>query len=256
MEIAPTTLIILSLTLFALGVGSGVFGLGVGIVAAPVLSFFLRAQFPDIAALTLVLNAFTCAMVVAVLAPVRLVAWKHALGLGLIAAIFAPVAIWADRAVPFFVTWYVYLGAVLFLVMHLLRPPRGHELAHVNWKVLYTGSPLAALVGGFTGIGPGFAYAPGLVVAGMDVRHAAGTAAAASIFPSLTALIPLRGQLGFTAAPATLLIPLAAAVIGSAVGAMYSARKNISLHWQRVFAGFVAVLALVHFCTLGARFLG
>lgn len=256
MEIAPTTLLALSLALFAVGVGSGIFGLGVGIVAAPVLSFFLRAQFPNIAPLTLLLNAATCAVVAAVLTPARLVTWKHALGLGLIAAMFAPLAMWADMVVPFFVTWYVYLGAVMFLVMHLLRPPRGHELSHVNWKVLYAGSPLAALAGGFTGIGPGFAFSPGLVVAGMDVRHAAGTAAAASILPSLTALIPLRGHLGFVGAPAGLLIPFAAAVGGSAVGAMYSARKNISLHWQRVFAGGVALLALAHFCTLAAQFSG
>lgn len=256
MEIASTTLLVLSLALFALGVGSGVFGVGVGIVAAPVLSFFLRDQFPNLVPLTLLLNAVTCAVVAVVLTPARLVNWKHALGLGLIAAVFAPLATWADIAVPFFVTWYVYLGAVMFLVMHLLRPPRGHGLSHVNWKVLYVGSPLAALAGGFTGVGPGFVFAPGLVVAGMDVRHAAGTAAAASILPSLTALIPLRGQLGFTGAPATLLIPIAAAVIGSAVGAMYSARRNISLHWQRVFAGFVAVLALAHFYTLAARFSG
>jgi hypothetical protein len=36
MDIAPTTLLLLTVCLFALGAGTGVFGLGIGVVAAPV----------------------------------------------------------------------------------------------------------------------------------------------------------------------------------------------------------------------------
>jgi hypothetical protein len=61
----------------------------------------------------------------------------------------------------------------------------------------------------------------------------------------------LHGQLGITDAPPSLLIPIAAAIIGTALGALFSARQNISLHWHRVFAGVVGVLALVHYFTLG-----
>ncbi|HEY0946971.1 MAG TPA: TSUP family transporter [Opitutaceae bacterium] len=242
---------ILALALAILGWAAGVFGLGLGVVSAPVLTLVLRETVSDLPVISLTLNALSCVVIVAVLAPARLISWKHAIGLSAVAGVVAPFAAWADRSVPSFITAYAYLAAVLFLVLHFLRPPRGHALPHINWTVLYFGAAPAGLVGGFTGIGPGFALMPGLVVAGMDVRHAAATAAAASIIPSLTALIPLPCGTAFSQFSPIALLPLGAALVGVAMGARYTFVQTVSLRWQRVFAGFVAVLAIAQFFSLG-----
>lgn len=249
MEISAAMLVVLAILVMLLAMPSGALGLGVAVVAAPILSFFWFHNTAVVIPASLVLNAVACAVVSGIFARRGLVAWKHALALGAIAAVLAPFGSMAARAVPAYLTWYVYLGAILFLVGHLLRPPRGHALPHVNWTILYLGSIPAGLVGGMTGIGPAFALMPGLVVAGMDVRHAAGTAALASILPSLTALVPYWPEaVGLPLKPVLILFIATAA--GSAVGATYASRSSVPLGWQKVFAGFVTALAVAHFCTL------
>lgn len=248
MDLPATMLLVLCVAVMALGAGTGALGLGIAVVAAPTLSLLFHHDMTMVVPLSLALNAATCIAATATFAPRHLAAWRHALGLGAIAAVFAPIGAAASRAVPDYVTWYVYLGAVLFLVGHLLRPARVGALPAVNWAMLFLTAVPAGLVGGFVGIGPGFAFVPMLVVAGMDMRHAAGAAALASILPSLTSLIPMWPTTSWNSI-LTLSLTVAA-MIGTVVGASYASRRGVALRWQRAFAGFVAVFALVYLFTI------
>ena len=248
MDMPTITLLGFCVAVAVFGVGTGRLGLGIAVLAAPALSLILHHNMAVVLPLSLALNAATCVTAAVFFAPHNRSTWRHALDLTAITAVLSPFGAYASRSVPDYVIWYVYLGAMLFLVGHLLRPPRGHALPRVNWVILYLGAVPAGLVGGFTGIGPGFALMPGLVVAGMDPRQAAGTAALAGILPSLTALIPLwTGPTWDSASPIPMFV---AAIVGTTVGAWFTLRFDVGLRWQRAFAGFIAVFALVHFFTI------
>ena len=80
--------------LFALSVASGMLGLGVAFAAVPFRGFFLLDLVHQVQPLSLFLNGVTALFAAFGFARSRLVEWRPAILLTIVAAIMAPVGSW------------------------------------------------------------------------------------------------------------------------------------------------------------------
>jgi len=231
--------------LFGLSFLSGMLGLGVAFVAIPVLGLFGYDLINVIQPWALLLNGLTAISAAIGFWRAGMVDRRGALALVVITTVGAPLGVWLLQFASTDLVWWLYVGVLIFLALRMLLPKGASTevVAEISdgarIKAGITAVPISVFAG-FLGVGPGFLLMPTLTIVGYSARLAAATNSVAVTLPSFSAFASHLGTAqfdwGLVAATSV------AAVIGSALGARFTAAKVKSVTLSRVFA--VALVAL------------
>ena len=151
----------------------------------------------------------------------KLVLWKVAIPILIVATALSPLGAWVSQGLPRDVLLWGFVGFLLFAaLMMLFYKPREREVEQSRGKQLAFGVSIGAFAGffgGLLGVGGGNFIVPVLVWLGINPKKASATTSFIVIFSSLSGFLghaSLVGMsyslLGFTA-------------VGSAVGAVVGA---------------------------------
>ncbi len=239
--------IVISIILFVLSFVAGMMGLGVAFIATPVLGLFGFELKHVIMPWSLWLNGITAISTAVALARAKLVDWRTAVPLLIIATIVAPIGVWLLQFVSTNVIWWIYVGVLFFLAYRMAFPPQmddAHPPAIPDPTRVKAGGAAAGIgvFAGFLGVGPGFLMLPTLVVLGYTARIAAATTAVIVTLPSFSAFARHLelAQFDWT----MLIVTSIVAVIGAQLGARFMAKRVKSLILTRMFAVALVFLAV------------
>ena len=151
----------------------------------------------------------------------RLVLWKVAIPILVVAAALSPLGAWVSQGLPRDVLLWGFVGFLLFAaLMMLFYKPRERRVEQSRGRQLAYGVAIggfAGFLGGLLGVGGGNFIVPVLVWLGINPKKASATTSFIVIFSSLSGFLGHAtigsmsyGLLGFTA-------------VGSALGAMVGA---------------------------------
>ena len=151
----------------------------------------------------------------------KLVLWKVAIPILIVATALSPVGAWVSQDLPRNVLLWGFVGFLLFAaLMMLFYKPRERELEQSRGKQLVYGvgiGAFAGFLGGMLGVGGGNFIVPVLVWLGINPKKASATTSFIVIFSSLS------GFLGHATIGAMNYSLLGFTAVGSAVGAMAGA---------------------------------
>lgn len=233
--------------LFGLSFLSGMLGLGVAFVAIPVLGLFGFELIHVIQPWALLLNGLTAIAAAAGFWRAGMVDRRGALALVVITTIGAPIGVWLLQFATADFVWWVYVGVLIFLAARMWwsRRPASERLADITdsarVKAGVASAPISVFAG-FLGVGPGFLLMPTLTMVGYSARLAAATTAVAVTLPSFSAFASHLGSAQFDWG--LVVATSIAAVVGSALGARFTAARVKSATLVRLFALALAVLAV------------
>lgn len=241
---------ILAAAILFLSVVSGMLGIGVALVAVPVLSLSLPDLVNQVHPVSLLLNGITALFAAFGFARARLIELRRGIPLAVVASIAAPLGAALARTIPEGIIWLLYFAAVIFLLARLLMPmphPHGDPAAVRYARVLWLAFP-ASMLSGLIGVGPGFLLVPLMLHYGIDIKRAAGLNALAVTPASFLAAVP---HLGHMTLPAGFLLPLlAAGGLGGIAGAWLASYRVSPRALKTVFFLVVAVTAVYRALTL------
>ena len=151
----------------------------------------------------------------------KLVLWKVAIPILVVATALSPLGAWVSQGLPRDVLLWGFVGFLLFAaLMMLFYKTRGREVEQSRGRQLGYGVAIggfAGFLGGLLGVGGGNFIVPVLVWLGINPKKASATTSFIVIFSSLSGFLGHAtigsmsyGLLGFTA-------------VGSALGAMVGA---------------------------------
>ena len=151
----------------------------------------------------------------------KLVLWKVAIPILVVATALSPLGAWVSQGLPRDVLLWGFVGFLLFAaLMMLFHKPRAREVEQSRGRQLGYGVAIggfAGFLGGLLGVGGGNFIVPVLVWLGINPKKASATTSFIVIFSSLSGFLghatigsTSYGLLGFTA-------------VGSALGAMVGA---------------------------------
>ncbi len=233
--------------LFGLSFLSGMLGLGVAFVAIPVLGLFGYDLLHVIQPWALLLNGLTAIGAAVGFWRAGLVDRRGALILVIITTIGAPLGVWLLQFATVDLVWWLYVGVLVFLAIRMLLPKgqATEDLRQINDSARIKAGAAAvpiSVFAGFLGVGPGFLLMPTLTMVGYSARLAAATNSVAVTLPSFSAFASHLGSArfdwGLVAATSV------AAVIGSTLGARFTAARVKSATLSRVFALALTALAI------------
>ncbi len=177
----------------------------------------------------------------------KMVDWRTAIPLLIIATVVAPIGVWLLQFVPTNIVWWIYVGVLIFLAYRMAFPPKMDDSVKpvITDRTRAKGGIFTSLIGifaGFLGVGPGFLLMPTLVMLGYTARLAAATNSVIVTLPSFSAFASHLGSAQFD----WLMLGLTSitAVIGAWLGAKFMAKRVKSMTLSRVFAAALALLAL------------
>lgn len=236
--------------IFTLSIISGALGIGVALVAVPVLSLSLTDLVNQVHPVSLLLNGVTALFAAIGFARAGLIDWRLGARLLAVTIIATPLGAVAARMVPEVVIWILYFAAVIFLLGRLLMPmaaPDGHTSAADFSPVLWLSFP-ASFLSGLIGVGPGFLLVPLMLHYGIGIRKAAGLNAIAVTPASFLAAWP---HLGHMSLPPGFLLPLlAVGSLGGIIGAWLASHRLSSATLKGIFFFIVAGTAAYRALTL------
>lgn len=179
----------------------------------------------------------------------KLVLWKVAVPILVVATALSPVGAWVSQGLPRDVLLWGLIGFLLFAaLMMLFYKPRERKVEQSRGRQLVYGASIggfAGFLGGLLGVGGGNFIVPVLVWLGINPKKASATTSFIVIFSSLSGFLGhvtlgsmSYGLLGFTA-------------VGSALGAMVGAwlmtdklsREHVKLIIGIVLLGIAAKMA-------------
>jgi hypothetical protein len=239
--------LIIPALLFALSFLAGMMGLGVAFILTPVLGLFAFDLKHVIMPWSLWLNGLTALAGAITYARAKMVDWRTAIPLLIIATLVAPIGVWLLQFVPTNVVWWIYVAVLIFLAYRMAFPPKMDDSVKpvITDRTRVKGGVFTSLIGifaGFLGVGPGFLLMPTLVMLGYTARLAAATNSVIVTLPSFSAF---AGHLGSAQFDWWMLgLTSLTAVIGAWLGAKFMAKRVKSLTLSRVFAAALALLAL------------
>ena len=240
-------LALLTPLLFGLSFLSGMLGLGVAFIAIPVLGLFGYDLFHVIQPWALLLNGLTAIGAAVSFWRAGMVDRRGALLLVIITTIGAPVGVWLLQFATVDLVWWLYVVVLVFLAIRMLMPPRTSteivaEITDASRAKAGVAAVPISVSAGFLGVGPGFLLMPTLALVGYSARLAAATNSVAVTLPSFSAFAAHLGtaHVRLAAVAATSV----AAVIGSTLGARFTAAHVKSVTLSRVFAAALIALAV------------
>lgn len=212
------TVLIASLLVFLFTTVLTIAGVGAAFIVIPTF-YWLGIPLTEAMAIGLLLNAISMTFASANYIRYKLVLFRTAVPIILLAVVFSPLGAWSTR---FFPKNVLILLFVLFLVfaasmMLFYKPKKKEEGQASSGKELRTGIGLgigAGYLGGLLGVGGGNFIVPALVWLGIDPKKASATTAFIVVFASLS------GFFGHAAMGSVNWNLLAFAAVGSIAGAL------------------------------------
>jgi hypothetical protein len=185
-------------------------GVGAAFVLIPVF-LALGIEVHTAMATALLLNAVAMAVASINFIRKRLVVWKVALPMVLVASAISPLGAWVSQGLDRTVLLWLFVGFLVFAALSMLfYTPRPREAQGGGGTLFGVGlgvGGLAGFLGGLLGVGGGNIIVPALVALGFDPKKASASTSFVVIFSSLTGFlghISLAGVsyalLGWTAA--------------------------------------------------------
>ena len=172
-------------------------------------------------ATALLLNAIAMSFASYRFVRARLVLWKVAIPILVVATALSPVGAWVSQGLPRDVLLWGFVGFLLFAaLMMLFYKPREQEVEQSRGRQLVFGvgiGAFAGFLGGLLGVGGGNFIVPVLVWLGINPKKASATTSFVVIFSSFS------GFLGHASLGTMSYSLLGFTAVGSAVGAMVGA---------------------------------
>lgn len=172
-------------------------------------------------ATALLLNAIAMSFASVRYVRARLVLWKVAIPILVVAAALSPLGAWVSQGLPRNVLLWGFVGFLLFAaLMMLFYRPREREVERSRGRQLMGGTAIggfAGFMGGLLGVGGGNFIVPVLVWLGVNPKKASATTSFIVIFSSLS------GFLGHATIGSMSYGLLGLTAVGSALGAVVGA---------------------------------
>ena len=218
-----TTYLIAALVTLAFTIVLTVAGLGAAFILVPVY-LALGVEMHSAQATALLLNAIAMAFACARFIPAKLVDFRIAVPIVIVATILSPLGAYTSSFVPVTTLKWMFIGFLVFAgAMMLFYKPKPHEVAGRGEIVGVGVGGAAGFLGGMLGVGGGNFVVPALVWLGLDAKRAAGTTAFVVVFASFAGFL---GQASVATIDTTLLAWTAvASIIGALIGSWLMHRK-------------------------------
>jgi uncharacterized protein len=191
-------------------------GVGAAFILIPVF-LALGIEVHTAMATALLLNAVAMSVASVKFVRSRLVVWKVAIPILIIASLLSPVGAWVSQGLDRQVLLWLFVGFLVFAAaMMLLYTPKVRETTASMGALVGVGmgvGSVAGFLGGLLGVGGGNIVVPALVALGFDPKKASATTSFVVIFSSLTGFLGHASMAGMDSGL------LAWTVAGSAGGA-------------------------------------
>jgi len=210
-------------------------GVGAAFLFVPFF-YYLGVPLGEAAPAALLLNAISLSLATVNYWRGRLIDWRVALPVGVVAVVFAPIG---ARLTPHVdkTTLLVFFGVFLAFAgaMMLFYQSRAHTQEAGSKKVWLVGAGVggtAGFIGGLLGVGGGNIIVPALNWLGLDAKRASATSALAVVFSSLSGFL---GHVTFGKIDMTFLgIMALAAAAGSLAGSQLMKEKLSSSQLKKI----------------------
>jgi hypothetical protein len=201
-------------------------GVGAAFVLIPVFMAF-GVELHTAMATALLLNSIAMSIASWTFIRNRLVIWKLALPITLIAALLSPVGVWVSQGLERnTLLWFFTAFLIFAALMMLFYRPKPKDAQFSTRTLLGIGGVvggLAGFIGGLLGVGGGNIVVPALVALGVEPKKAAASTAFIVIFASLSGFL---GHMNLSTLDNGLLATTAvASALGAAVGAWLMTKK-------------------------------
>ncbi len=240
------TITIASVLVFVFTTVLTIAGVGAAFIIIPTF-YWLGIPLIESMAVALLLNAISMSFASVNYIRYKLVSFKTALPIILLAIIFSPLGAYSTRYFPKEVLILLFCGFLFFAgsMMLFYTPKTKREGDSSSGKELKTGIGLgigAGYLGGLLGVGGGNFIVPALVWLGFDSKKASATTAFIVIFSSLsgffghTAMGNVNGRL--------LLFAAVGSIAGAIVGSWLMHRKLDAKQVKRIIGIVLYVIAV------------
>lgn len=244
-----TLYLIAALATLAFTIVLTVAGLGAAFILVPVY-LALGVGMHSAQATALLLNAIAMVFACARFIPARLVDFRIAVPIVIVATALSPLGASASSAVSVIALQWMFVGFLIFAAVMMLfyRPQPRPTMTPATVAGVGAGvGGAAGFVGGLLGVGGGNLIVPTLIWLGLDAKLAAGTTAFVVAFASFAGFL---GQWSVATIDGTLLaVTAAAAVAGALIGSWLMHRKLQAVHVKTT----IGVLLLFIAATMGYK---
>lgn len=219
-------LVIAAITTFFLTTIMAMAGVGAAFILVPIF-LALGVEIHAAMATALLLNAISTGVSTTAFIRKRLVEWRLAIPILIVAVILSPVGVHVSQGLDrHFLLWLFSTFLIFASLMMLLYTPKPSGTLSGPWQQLLRGSLLggiAGFVGGLLGVGGGSIIVPALVGSGLEPKRASATASFVIVFASLTGFF---AHATFSGMDYSLIaVTGVASAVGAALGAWLMSEK-------------------------------
>jgi len=220
-------------------------GIGAAFIIIPTF-YWLGIPLKEAMAIALLLNGFSMIFASIANAKHKLIIYKVAIPIAVVATIFSPLGAYSSQFVPKNVLVWAFSAFLTFAgSMMLFYKPKQKERPENTARDIKRGGIIGAFagyLGGILGVGGGNFIIPVLVGGGMDPKKASGTTAFVVVFASLAGFL---GHAALGSINMTLLIfASVASIVGAILGANMMNSKLKSSQVKVVIGIVLYVVAL------------
>ncbi|MCX5811123.1 MAG: sulfite exporter TauE/SafE family protein [Proteobacteria bacterium] len=235
-----TTILLASLIVFLFTTVLTVAGVGAAFIIIPTF-YWLGVPLTEAMAIALLLNAISMSFASVNYIRYKLVNFKTAMPIIILAVFFSPLGAYSTRYFPknalilIFIFFLIFAGSMMLFYTPKKKRDRGSS----SGKELKTGIGLgigAGYLGGLLGVGGGNFIVPALIWLGFDPKNASATTAFIVVFASLSGFFghAALGNINWN----LLAFSAVGSIAGALVGSWLMHRKLEAKHVKRII-GFV-----------------
>jgi len=242
---ALSVIIVASIIVFAFTTVLTMAGLGAAFILIPAF-YWLGVPLREAMAIALLLNGISMTFASITNAKHKLIIYRVAIPIAVVATIFSPLGAYSTQFVPKNALLWAFAAFLVFAgSMMLFYRPKKEERQESPARDLASGGLIGAFagyLGGLLGVGGGNFIIPVLIGRGMDPKKASGTTAFVVVFASLAGFL---GHAAVGSISMTLLaFTSAASIAGAILGANLMSSKLKSNQVKVVIGGVLYVVAL------------
>ncbi|NMC68583.1 MAG: sulfite exporter TauE/SafE family protein [Myxococcales bacterium] len=233
------TLVLAAAATFLFTVVLTIAGVGAAFVLIPVF-IGLGVGVHTAMATALLLNAVAMVVASTRFLRKRLIEWRTAVPLLIVASALSPLGAWISTGLDRTVLLWLFVGFLVFAALMMLfhRPrPRAEGASRAVLMGIGVGAGgLAGFIGGLLGVGGGNIIVPALVAAGFDPKKASATTSFVVIFSSLTGFL---GHASLAGMDAGLVLSTGAASALGALGGAWLMTERLQSRQVKIAIGVV-----------------